>query len=130
VDFRAPTKPAVLKNRLAECYTCSVPPASTSTRSFNAGRVQLLRNEPTTSCSGQNCHGLTVGANWNSRTPVGVPFPILDGSQLAHGRIERSVPIRYSLDEGLDVGEDTGTPVNLSYDVPFKFTGKDRQGDY
>jgi hypothetical protein len=29
-----------------------------------------------------------------------------------------------SLDEGLDVGEDTGTPVVLAYDVPFKFTGK------
>ena len=37
---------------------------------------------------------------------------------------EKSVPIRYSLDKGIDVGEDTGTPVNLSYDVPFKFTGK------
>jgi len=36
----------------------------------------------------------------------------------------RLSPIRYALDEGLDVGEDTGTPVNLSYDVPFKFTGK------
>jgi arylsulfatase len=46
-----------------------------------------------------------------------------DGQQLAQGRIERTVPIRYALDEGLDVGEDTGTPVNLSYDVPFKFTG-------
>jgi arylsulfatase len=46
-----------------------------------------------------------------------------DGSQLAQGRIERSDPIRYSLDEGLDVGEDTGTPVSLDYDVPFKFTG-------
>jgi arylsulfatase len=34
------------------------------------------------------------------------------------------VPIRYALDEGLNLGEDTGTPVNLSYDVPFKFTGK------
>ena len=47
-----------------------------------------------------------------------------DGRQLAQGRIDRSVPIRFSLDEGLDVGEDTGTPVNLTYDVPFKFTGK------
>ncbi|RSL15811.1 hypothetical protein EDE15_1316 [Edaphobacter aggregans] len=46
-----------------------------------------------------------------------------DGKQLASGRIERTVPIRYELDEGLDVGEDTGTPVDLSYDVPFKFTG-------
>ena len=36
----------------------------------------------------------------------------------------RPMPIRFSLDETFDVGEDTGTPVNLNYDVPFKFTGK------
>jgi arylsulfatase len=48
----------------------------------------------------------------------------VDGTAVAKGRIEKTVPIRISLDEGLDVGEDTGTPVNLSYDVPFKFTGK------
>jgi arylsulfatase len=48
----------------------------------------------------------------------------IDGSQVAQGRIERTVPLRVTLDESLDVGEDTGTPVNLSYDVPFKFTGK------
>ena len=29
----------------------------------------------------------------------------------------------YNFDYHLDVGEDTGTPVNLSYDVPFRFTG-------
>jgi hypothetical protein len=28
------------------------------------------------------------------------------------------------MDETFDVGEDTGTPVSLDYDVPFKFTGK------
>jgi arylsulfatase len=49
---------------------------------------------------------------------------MVDGKEVKHGRIEKTVPIRISLDEGLDVGEDTGTPVNLSYDVPFKFTGK------
>ena len=38
--------------------------------------------------------------------------------------MERTIPIRIALDETLDVGEDAGTPVNLSYDVPFKFTGK------
>lgn len=47
----------------------------------------------------------------------------VDKKQVAQGRIEKTIPIRISLDEGLDVGEDTGTPVNLSYDVPFKFTG-------
>jgi hypothetical protein len=48
----------------------------------------------------------------------------VDGQQVAQGRIDRTIPIRVSLDEGLDVGEDTGTPVTLTYDVPFKFTGK------
>jgi arylsulfatase len=49
---------------------------------------------------------------------------LVDGKQVAQGRVEKTVPIRISLDEGLDVGEDTGTPVNLNYDVPFKFTGE------
>jgi arylsulfatase A-like enzyme len=48
----------------------------------------------------------------------------VDGTEIAKGRIERTIPIRIALDEGLDVGEDSGTPVNLNYDVPFKFTGK------
>jgi arylsulfatase len=47
----------------------------------------------------------------------------VDGKQVAQGRLDRTVPLRFSLDETFDVGEDTGTPVNLSYDVPFKFTG-------
>ena len=47
----------------------------------------------------------------------------VDGTQVAQGRIEKTVPFRFSLDETFDVGEDTGTPVDLSYDVPFKFTG-------
>jgi arylsulfatase A-like enzyme len=48
----------------------------------------------------------------------------VDGKQVAQGRIDRTVPIRFSLDETLDVGEDTGTPVSEDYDVPFRFTGK------
>ncbi len=47
----------------------------------------------------------------------------VDSKEVAKGRVEKTVPLRISLDEGLDVGEDTGTPVNLDYDVPFKFTG-------
>jgi arylsulfatase A-like enzyme len=48
----------------------------------------------------------------------------VDGKKVARGRIDRTVPIRYSMDETFDVGEDTGTPVSLDYDVPFKFTGQ------
>ncbi|OPZ74508.1 MAG: hypothetical protein BWY79_02095 [Actinobacteria bacterium ADurb.Bin444] len=47
----------------------------------------------------------------------------VDGTQVAQGRIGNTVPFRFSIDETFDVGEDTGTPVDLSYDVPFKFTG-------
>ena len=47
----------------------------------------------------------------------------VDGRQVAQGRIEHTMPVRLSLDETFDVGEDTGTPVSLDYDVPFAFTG-------
>jgi arylsulfatase A-like enzyme len=48
----------------------------------------------------------------------------VDGNTVAQGRIEHTIPVRVSLDESLDVGEDTGTPLDDSYDVPFRFTGK------
>ena len=32
-----------------------------------------------------------------------------------------------SIDETLDIGEDTGTPVSEDYQVPFQFTGKLRR---
>ena len=53
----------------------------------------------------------------------------VDGKQVAQGRLANStvrystIPGRFSFDETFDVGEDTGTPVSLDYDVPFKFTG-------
>jgi arylsulfatase len=49
---------------------------------------------------------------------------LVDGKQVAQGRIERTLPFRISLDETLDCGEDTGTPVAETYHVPFKFTGE------
>jgi arylsulfatase len=48
----------------------------------------------------------------------------VDGKAVATGRIERTLPFRLSLDETLDCGEDTGTPVTEDYRTPFKFTGK------
>jgi len=47
----------------------------------------------------------------------------VDDREVARGRIARTIPIRVTLDESLDVGEDTGTPVNLTYEVPFRFSG-------
>jgi arylsulfatase len=50
----------------------------------------------------------------------------VDGKQVAQGKIERTIPIRFSLDETLDVGEDTGTPMVEGYlaKMPFQFTGE------
>jgi arylsulfatase A-like enzyme len=48
----------------------------------------------------------------------------VDGAKVAEGRVERTLPYRISIDEALDVGEDSGTPVSLAYDVPFRFTGR------
>ena len=48
----------------------------------------------------------------------------VDDKPIAEGRIERTIPFRISLDETLDIGEDTGTPVSKDYTVPFHFTGK------
>lgn len=42
------------------------------------------------------------------------------------GKIGRTIPVRISLDETLDIGLDTGTPVVEDYleKMPFKFTGE------
>lgn len=45
------------------------------------------------------------------------------GKKVAKGHIGRTVPFRFSTEETLDIGEDTGTPVDLSYDIPARFSG-------
>jgi arylsulfatase A-like enzyme len=49
----------------------------------------------------------------------------VDGKKAAEGRLEKTLPFRFSLDESFDVGQDTGTPVIDEYDakMPFKFNG-------
>jgi arylsulfatase len=44
--------------------------------------------------------------------------------QIGKGRVEKSIPNRVTLDETLDIGFDTGTPVSEDYEIPFKFSGK------
>ena len=50
----------------------------------------------------------------------------VDGKQVAQGKIERTIPVRFSLDETFDIGEDAGTPVVEDYvdKMPFHFTGE------
>lgn len=44
--------------------------------------------------------------------------------QIGKGRVEKSIPNRVTLDETLDIGFDTGTPVAEGYEMPFEFDGQ------
>jgi arylsulfatase A-like enzyme len=47
----------------------------------------------------------------------------VDGHELSKKTIEHTIPLIMSVDETFDVGVDTGTGVDDSYDLPFRFTG-------
>lgn len=51
---------------------------------------------------------------------------MVNGKQVAQGKIERSVPGAHTASETFDVGKDLGSPVALDYydRAPFKFNGK------
>ena len=48
----------------------------------------------------------------------------VDGRELARQAIPHTIPLLMSVDETFDVGIDTHTPVDDSYKLPFRFTGK------
>jgi len=49
----------------------------------------------------------------------------VDGKEVARQTMERTLPLALAWDENLDVGSDTGTPVDdRDYQVLFTFTGK------
>ena len=50
---------------------------------------------------------------------------LVDEKEVAHGVVEHTSAVRFSLDETFDIGEDTGTPVIEDYreKMPFRFTG-------
>jgi hypothetical protein len=47
----------------------------------------------------------------------------VDGKEVAHKTIPHTIPLLMSIDETFDIGSDTRTPVDFTYDVPFEFTG-------
>ncbi|MEW6352395.1 MAG: arylsulfatase [Thermodesulfobacteriota bacterium] len=49
----------------------------------------------------------------------------VDGKVVSERKMEHTIPLILQWDENLDVGADTGTPVDdKDYQVPFRFTGK------
>ena len=47
-----------------------------------------------------------------------------NGKKVGEGKIPKTVPLQFSLGEGVDVGMDTGSAVDFTYKLPFAFTGK------
>ncbi len=48
----------------------------------------------------------------------------VDGRELSQQKVEHTIPFLMALDESLDIGMDTRTPVDSSYKLPFRFTGR------
>ena len=48
----------------------------------------------------------------------------VNNTEVASGKIDRTMGYRISLDETFDIGSDAGEPVSESYKVPFDFQGK------
>jgi arylsulfatase len=49
---------------------------------------------------------------------------LANGKKIGEGRAEKTTPIKYSLYEGQDIGEDSGSPVDFTYTPSFPFTGQ------
>jgi arylsulfatase A-like enzyme len=49
---------------------------------------------------------------------------LVNGNKVGEGRVEKTTGIKYSLYEGQDIGEDSGSPIDFTYTPPFKFNGK------
>jgi arylsulfatase A-like enzyme len=47
-----------------------------------------------------------------------------NGKKIGEQKVDRTVPVQFSIVEGLDVGQDSGSPIDWSYKMPFKFSGK------
>jgi hypothetical protein len=45
-------------------------------------------------------------------------------NKVAEGRLGKTIPVTFSICEGLDIGMDVGSPVDFTYKPPFPFTGK------
>jgi arylsulfatase len=70
-------------------------------------------------------HVVTLDFNYDGGVGAGGEATLsVDGKKVASEKLPRTIAFRMSLDETLDIGEDTGTPVSEDYEVPFKFTGE------
>jgi hypothetical protein len=48
---------------------------------------------------------------------------MVNGTKVAEGQLPRTIPLQFSLGEGMDIGMDGGSAVDFTYKLPFTFTG-------
>ena len=66
-------------------------------------------------------HGYAI-SHWLDARSDGVLS--VDGKELSRKTMEHSIPFLMAIDETFDIGCDTRTPVDDSYELPFHFNGK------
>src|SRR5208283_6087657 len=70
-------------------------------------------------------HTITFDFKYDGPGPAkgGLGVLSVDGKEVDRKTIEHTIPLIMTVDETFDVGMDTGSPVDDSYELPFKFTG-------
>jgi arylsulfatase A-like enzyme len=83
-------------------------------------RAVSTENVPTGKCT------LTFDFKYNGggMSKGGTITLLANGKKIAEVRVEKTAGFKYSLYEGQDIGEDSGSPVDFDYTPPFKFNGK------
>ncbi len=78
------------------------------------------------SAIGAGKHTLVFDFKYDGPGPAkgGTGVLSVDGKELARKTIPHTIPLVVTFFETFDVGVDTRTPVDESYEVPFRFTGK------
>jgi hypothetical protein len=83
--------------------------------------VALLSAVPTAAQQATGEQGSPSGATTIDGKQIPPPPPKFGG--VINQSAATSKPLLMSIDETFDVGLDTRTPVDFTYDVPFRFTG-------
>jgi arylsulfatase len=83
----------------------------TGTEALPAGKVKLVVDFAYDGKPDERGKGGTVTISAN-------------GKKVAEGKLPKTIPLQISLGEGLDVGMDVGSPVDFTYKLPFRFTGR------
>ena len=85
-------------------------------------RYRVVSNEP--GSTGKVTLSMDFVSDGGGMAKGGAITLLANGKKIGEGRVEKTTPFKYSLYEGQDIGEDSGSPIDFSYTPPFQFTGK------